>query len=78
MSVRLGASSPTEARQGSPARRTYPQTGNSLWNSPHSCCLEPTWRPNSSTSATYVRGGLGPASVCSLVNGSVTFSSSQL
>jgi hypothetical protein len=24
VSVRLGASSPTEARQGSPARRTYP------------------------------------------------------
>ena len=33
VSVGLGASSPTEARQSSPARRTYP-TGNSFWDIP--------------------------------------------
>ena len=38
VSSRLGPSSPTEARQGSPARRTYPCTGNSFWDSPHSNC----------------------------------------
>ena len=33
VSVRLGASSPTEARQGSPPRRTYPTYRQQLWNS---------------------------------------------
>ena len=54
VSVRLGASSPTEARQGSPARRTYPTYSNSSCDSPCSSCSGPTWRP-SCTSTTRVR-----------------------
>ena len=45
-----------------------PHTGNSFWDSPHSNCLRPTWRP-SCKSATYVWEGVGPACVCSLVGG---------
>lgn len=45
ISMRLGASSPTEARHSSPTTRTY---------------SEPAWRP-SCTSTTYVQVGLGSA-----------------
>ena len=43
-----------------------PCTGNSFWDSPHSSCSGPTWKP-SCTSAMYVQGDLSPAHVCSLV-----------
>jgi hypothetical protein len=66
ISVGLGRSSPTEARQSSPAKRTYP-TDRQLCSSFSGL----TWRPKC-TSATYVWGGLGPARVCSLVGGSVS------
>jgi hypothetical protein len=38
VSVRLGASFPTEASQGSPARKQSPRTGNNFWVSPCSFC----------------------------------------
>lgn len=60
ISVRLGASSPTEARHRSPTTEHIPHTGHSFWDSPRSSCSEPTWRP-SCTSTTYVQGGLGSA-----------------
>jgi hypothetical protein len=41
-------------QKGSPARRTYQQTGNSFWDSPHSSHSGPTWRP-SCTSAAHVQ-----------------------
>lgn len=71
VSVRLGTSSLTEARQGSPSRRTFPTKGNSFWASPHSICSGPT-RRQSCTSTTYVLGDLGPAPACSSVFGSVS------
>jgi hypothetical protein len=37
-------SSPTETRQGSPARRTYPTGRQQLWDSPQCSCSGPTWR----------------------------------
>jgi hypothetical protein len=58
VSVRLGASSPTEARQGRPAR-TCPMYRQQLLGQPLSSCSGPTWRP-SCTSATYEQGDLGP------------------
>jgi hypothetical protein len=39
-------------------------TGNIFWDSLHSSCSGPTWRPNY-TSATYVQEDLDPACACS-------------
>jgi hypothetical protein len=44
VSVRLGTSCPTEARQGIPDRYTC-YIGNRFWDSPGSSCSGPTWRP---------------------------------
>ena len=73
VSAGLGASAPTEARQDSPARRTY-DTENSFWYSPCSICLRPTLGPRC-TFAIYVQGGvevIGLACVCSLAADSVS------
>jgi hypothetical protein len=66
VSVRIGATSPTEIRSGIPARRFHRQeTAYRIAPVP----VGPTWRP-SCTSAMYVWAGLGPAHVCSLIDGS--------
>jgi hypothetical protein len=64
VSVRLSTSFPTEARQDSSDRRTYPIYRQWLWDHPCSSCLRSTWRPSCS-SATYMQGGLDPACICS-------------
>jgi hypothetical protein len=70
--VRLGTSSPIEAGQGS-LEEHIPYTGNSFWDS--SIQLFGTHMKTKLNvcvhiSVTYVQGGLGPASGCSLVGGS--------
>lgn len=67
VSVRLGASSPIETRQGSAASRTYPTYRLPL-RYPHSTCSGATWW-SSCTSATFVWWDLGPACIYSLVGG---------
>jgi hypothetical protein len=62
--VRLRSSSPTLASQGRLSRRTYPKYRQIFWDSTHSSCSGPTWRP-SCTSVIYVPWGLGPAHACS-------------
>lgn len=52
VSAGLGAYSPTENRQGSPATRT----GNNFWDSPCTSCSGPTSRP-SCPSVTQLGGG---------------------
>jgi hypothetical protein len=68
VSMMLGTSSPTEARQDNPVE-DISHTVNNFWDSLCSSCSGPTWK-SSYTSATYEQGGLGPAYVCSLVHGS--------
>jgi hypothetical protein len=53
ISAELGTFSPTETRQHSPAKLTYPENGNNFQYSPGSSCLIPIWR-TSCTTATYI------------------------
>jgi len=70
VSMKQGASSPTEARQGSPARRTYPTYKQQLLGQP----LLQLFRTHIKMKlhiCSICAGRLGPACVCSLVGGSV-------
>jgi hypothetical protein len=72
VSSRLGVSSPTEGRQGSPAR-TYPniQATNSFGIDP-APIVQDLHEGQAAHLVHMSREGLGPACVCTLVDGSVS------